>query len=99
VSAQTRAKLKSVPHSTVRYEDMVRDPEQTLKRVLAPLGLKFHPLQLAWAEQPKHSFAGNHARFQTKSELVLDESWKYRLSRSQKLLIDFGTILSRSRAP
>ena len=99
VSAQTRAKLKSVPHGVVRYEDLVREPEQTLKRLLAPLGLIFHPLQLAWAEQPKHSFAGNHARFQSKSELVLDESWKHRLSRSQKLLIDFGTILSRSRAP
>jgi hypothetical protein len=99
VNAQTRATLKSVPHGVVRYEDLVLRPEQTLQMVLAPLGLEFHPLQLAWAEQPKHSFAGNHARFQTKSELLLDENWKHRLSRSQRLLIDVGTILSRSRAP
>jgi hypothetical protein len=99
VNAQTWATLKSVRHGVVRYEDLVLRPEQTLQRVLAPIGLKFHPLQLAWAEQPKHSFAGNHARFQTKSELLLDENWKHRLSRLQRLLVDVGTILSRSRVP
>jgi hypothetical protein len=99
VNAQTWATLKSVPHGVVRYEDLVLRPEQTLQRILAPLGLEFHPLQLAWAEQPKHSFTGNHARFQTKSELLLDENWKHRLSRLQRLLVNVGTIISRSRVP
>ena len=99
VNVQTRQRLKSVSHGVVRYEDLVLEPERTLQGVLEPLGLEFDPLQLAWAEQPKHSFAGNHARFQATSELVLDESWKHRLSPSQRLLIGVGTILSRRRAP
>jgi len=99
VNAQTRQKLKSVSHGVVRYENLMIEPERTLQDVLAPLGLDFHPLQLARAEQTKHSFAGNHARWQTKSELVPDENWKHRLSQPQRLLIDIGTVLSRSRAP
>ena len=99
VSAQTRRTVKGVPHGVVHYEDLVLDPEPTLQGILEPLGLKFHPLQLKWAEQVKHSFAGNHARWQTKSELVLDENWKRRLSRTQRLFIDIGTSLSRRRTP
>lgn len=97
VNAQIRQKLKTVKHGVVRYEDLVREPQRTLQGILQPLGLKFDPRQLEWAEQPKHSFAGNHARWQTKSELVLDERWKERLSPAQRLLIEFGTILSRRK--
>ena len=32
-------------------------PETSLKRILAPLGLRFDPGQLRWAEPVKHSFA------------------------------------------
>jgi len=99
VNAQARQKLKSVSHDVVRYEDLVIEPERTLQKILAPVGLEFHPRQLAWAEQTRHSFAGNRARWQTKSKLVLDERWKRRLSQPQRLLIDIGTVLSRSRAP
>jgi len=99
VHAQTRWALKSVPHSIVRYEDLVMEPERTLDRILEPLGLSFHPRQLQWAEQVKHSFAGNHVRMQRTSELILDERWKHLLSPTQKLLIEIGTFLSRHRTP
>jgi hypothetical protein len=99
VHARVRQMLKSVPHSLVRYEDLVNDPKRTLQSILEPLGLEFDTRQLAWAEQEKHSFAGNHARFQSKSELVLDEAWKYRLTPAQRLLIDLGTVLSRNFSP
>jgi Sulfotransferase family len=99
VQAQIRRTLKSVSHSTVSYEDMVVDPERTLQAMLEPLGLEFHPRQLAWAEQVKHSFAGNHARWQAKSELILDERWKDCLSPVQRGLIELGTILSRLSSP
>jgi hypothetical protein len=96
VHAQTRLALKSVPHSIARYDDLVRDPEKTLGRILEPLGLKFNPRQLQWAEHVKHSFAGNHVRKQSKSELVLDERWKHRLSPRQISLIELGTVLSQN---
>jgi hypothetical protein len=95
VHAQARRILHSVPHSVIRYEELVAGPERSLNRILEPLGLKFHPRQLQWAEQVKHSFAGNHVRMQKKSELVLDERWKNLLSPSQKFLIDVGTFFSR----
>jgi hypothetical protein len=99
VHAQTRGALKSAPHSIVRYEDLVMAPEQTLDRILEPLGLRFDPRQLQWAEQIRHSFAGNHVRMQTKSELILDKRWKRILSPTQQLLIGVGTLLSRSSTP
>jgi hypothetical protein len=97
VHAQTRHILKSVPHSVLRYEDLVLNPEGSLDRILEPLGLKFHPQQLQWAEQVKHSFAGNHVRRQKKSELILDERWKRLLSPMQKFIIAFGTVFSAFR--
>jgi sulfotransferase family protein len=97
VHAQTRSALKSVPHSIARYEDLVSTPEKTLGQILEPLGLRFDPRQLQWAEQVKHSFAGNHVRKQSKSELVLDEGWKHRLSPGQISLIKLGTVLSQNR--
>jgi hypothetical protein len=99
VHMQIRRLLRSVPHGVVRYEDLVGDPEATLSNVLRPLGLSFHPRQLAWAEQVKHSVAGNHLRMKKSSELVLDETWRHRLSRWQQLAIECGTLTSRSLRP
>jgi hypothetical protein len=99
VQAQTRRILKSVPHVIVNYEVLVNYPEDTLQRILTPLGLKFVPQQLKWAQQERHSFAGNHVRMQKESELVLDERWKHRLSPRQISLIDLGTFLSRRSRP
>ena len=56
------------------------EPERTLKSVLQPLGLTYHPQQLSWAEQVKHNVAGNRMRRQQKSQLVLDECWKINLN-------------------
>jgi hypothetical protein len=99
VHEQLRRRLKSVPHTVVRYEDLVREPERTLRSVLEPLGLEFDPRQLQWAEQEKHLVAGNSIRRGTTSKLVLDERWKESLSPRQKLLIELGTRRSRGLAP
>lgn len=96
VHAQTRTLLRSVPHTTIRYEDLVTEPEATIDTILEPLGLRFNPGQLRWAEQVKHSFAGNHVRLERTSELVLDQRWKERLSPAQRLLINIGTTMSRA---
>jgi hypothetical protein len=99
VQEQIRRKLSSVPHSVVRYEDLVRDPERGLNTVLEPLGLSFDQRQLRWAEAEKHIVAGNRMRYETKSELRLDEQWKQRLSARQQRLIDLGTLRSRRLLP
>jgi len=99
VHAQIRKTLKRTPHSVVKYENLVLNPEVTLQNALESLGLEFDSRQLAWAEQVKHSFAGNHVRRQTKSELVLDERWKDELSITQKAIIGLGTVFSRHAHP
>jgi hypothetical protein len=99
VHAQIRRALQSVPHSVVHYEDLVRDPETTLRSVLTPLGLDYDPRQLAWAEAEKHEVAGNHIRFEATSKLVLDEAWKEALSPMQKLAIELGTFRSNQLLP
>jgi hypothetical protein len=67
VHARLRQMLKAVPHGSVKYEKLVTDPAPTLQRILHPLGLQFEPGQLAFAEQERHSFAGNHARFRRRA--------------------------------
>jgi hypothetical protein len=99
IHEQIRRALKSVPHSVVHYEDLVRDPAATLASILQPLGLEFDPRQLAWAEAEKHEVAGNHVRFDAKSDLVLDEGWKQGLSPLRQRAIDLGTLLSRQTLP
>ena len=99
VQEQIHRKLKSVPHSVVRYEDLVRDPERSLNSVLEPLGLSFDPRQLSWAEAEKHIVAGNHMRYETKSKLVLDERWREHLTARQQRIVDLGTMRSRSLLP
>lgn len=99
IHAQIRRALRSVPHSVVRYEDLVEAPEATLRGLLAPLGLDFDPRQLAWAEAEKHEVAGNRIRFDETSALVLDEVWKTSLSSVQQRAIELGTALSRRTMP
>jgi hypothetical protein len=99
VQEQIRRKLTSVPHSVVRYEDLVRDPERSLNSILQPLGLSFDRRQLDWAEADKHIVAGNHMRYQTTSSLVLDEKWKERLTATQQHIVDLGTVRSRRLLP
>jgi hypothetical protein len=99
VQEQIRRRLKSVPHSVVRYEDLVRDPERTLNGILHPLGLSFDRRQLSWAEADKHIVAGNHMRRETTSSLVLDERWRERLTARQQRIVDLGTMRSRRLLP
>jgi hypothetical protein len=42
----------------VRYEQLVRDAEQTLGTVMQHY-LAFHPIQLSWATQELHNVGGN----------------------------------------
>ncbi len=92
IHEQIRRARRSVPHSVVHYEDLVRDPATALRSILQPLGLDFDPRQLAWAEAEKHEVAGNHVRFEARSELVLDEGWR-------KNSLAAATARHRSRHP
>jgi hypothetical protein len=95
VHRRIRRILRGVPHSVVRYEDLVLRPDRTLGSAIEPLGLEFHPQQLSWAGHAKHLIAGNRMRRGRASELVLDEKWRDSFSLAQRLAIDIGTLGSR----
>ena len=87
--------MKDRPHSVVRYEELVRNPEQVLDSLMRQLGLSFDPRQLEWASQVRHNVGGNGMRRSHSSELKLDEKWRDHFTLLQKLAIDAGTLLGR----
>jgi hypothetical protein len=87
--------VKHRPHSVVRYEELVRSPEQVLGALMRELGLSFYPRQLEWASQVRHNVGGNGMRRSNSSELKLDEKWRDEFTLVQKLAIDAGTFLGR----
>ena len=91
---QLRRILASVPHVVVHYEDLVRNPKQTLETILSPLGLAYHGEQARWFEQEQHTLGGNKLRWQPR-DLVLDERWKETLNPLQRAIIGLGTAQSR----
>ena len=99
VNAQIRSVLRSVSHSVIRYEDLIVQPEATLRTILEPLRVRFDPKQLSWTEFVSHDVAGNHMRWNKVSDLMLDKSWKQDLNPLQKYAIRCATILSRINNP
>lgn len=87
--------VKERPHAVIHYEDLVQDPERTLDRLLARLGLLFDPRQLQWASGVHHNVGGNGMRRGNSSELKLDERWRNHFTLPQKLAIDIGTLPGR----
>jgi len=87
--------IKDRPHAVVHYEELVRNPEQTLSGLMREMGLAFDPSQLQWAEPVRHNVGGNGMRRGRSSELKLDEKWRERFSLPQQMVIDAGTLLGR----
>ena len=87
--------VKPVPHAVAHYEQLVRHPERTLGVLMHQIGLKFDPEQLDWANQVRHNVGGNHMRWSEESRLSLDETWREKLSFTQKFAIDTGTLAGR----
>ena len=87
--------VKPVPHAVVHYEQLVRHPERTLGALMHQIGLEFDPQQLDWANQVRHNVGGNHMRWSEESRLSLDETWREKLTFTQKFAIDTGTLAGR----
>ena len=87
--------VKHRQHSVVRYEQLVRSPEQVLASLMQELGLAFDPRQLEWASHVRHNVGGNGMRRSSSSELKLDEKWRDHFTLLQKLAIDAGTLPGR----
>jgi hypothetical protein len=87
--------VKNRPHSVVRYEELVCNPELVLVPLMQQIGLAFEPGQLEWASRVRHNVGGNGMRRSSSSELKLDERWRDHFTLLQKLAIDAGTLPGR----
>lgn len=79
---------------SVRYEELCRNPEAEVARILAILGLPNDPYLLDFRAGGRHSVGGNPMRFRnSEREIRLDEKWKTGLSRED--LQEFEAIAGR----
>lgn len=61
-------------HLTVRYEDLVAEPEAVLERVCAFLGESFEPAMLRYPERPEAGFVASEAAWKAATRAPLDPS-------------------------
>ncbi|MCP4035651.1 MAG: sulfotransferase [bacterium] len=92
---QTHRLLADHHHLFVRYEDLATDPEATVRRIVAWLGLDFEPEQMQWNTAEHHNLAGNRMRFSGDATIRFDREWKSGLSFLQRQAISLLTLRSR----
>ena len=71
----------------VRYEELCTKPEQTLGAIYAFLGLGKAGSETAWQSSENH-IMGNQMRFNSTSEIVLDEKWRNTLRQQDFVTFD-----------
>lgn len=90
--------LRGRRHTEVRYEDLAREPEEELARLLRWLDLAPVDGQLTgWKTAERHNFGGNRMRFDSSDEIRLDEKWRTELTGGQRLSIQVRTWPVRLR--
>jgi hypothetical protein len=81
-----RRVLRSLPATAwtlLRYEDLCRQPEETLARVMEFLGLTPDPGMAELGRKTHHLLGGNRMRFRGDSRIRLDERWRTALDARQ----------------
>ncbi|HWP61356.1 MAG TPA: sulfotransferase [Candidatus Paceibacterota bacterium] len=77
----------------MRYEDLVREPEQQLRRICDMLGVPFEPRMLNFRENEHHQVEGNRTRF-GKDPIRIDDKWRRDMPLYQRALFNllFGWL-------
>jgi hypothetical protein len=93
----------------VRYEDVVRDPDEVAEQLLRWIGVSDAALLMGADGGEEHELSGNPMRLQRDFKVVADDKWLHDMSRSDKaratavsapLLLGYRYPLSgRSEAP
>jgi hypothetical protein len=66
----------------VRYENLVSDPSNELKKICRFLNITYEESMLDFAEKVHHSTNGNNMRFAKTSKIKLDNAWKESLTQN-----------------
>jgi hypothetical protein len=81
---------------TVRYEELVTQPEQTLRTICTFLGAEYQPEMLRYRRNPWVGILGNRMAQRADETIKLDEKWKRDLAPKRQLLFDaLGGPLNR----
>jgi hypothetical protein len=96
------SRTRQPAHATVRYEDLMRDPNASLDAVGRALGRDLSPIGISddgrAALGVSHSVAGNPSRFGAGViQLRPDEAWRGRVTRRDRLAVDLLTYPVRRR--
>lgn len=78
--------LKGIPENNklqVRYEEICRHPEETLKRICDFADLPFEPAMLVFDHTQQHHIGGNRMRMEGVRNIKEDLKWKSILSEDQ----------------
>jgi hypothetical protein len=88
----------AIPSELVRYEDLIRRPISTARRVFDVAGLPVSDEDVAWLREgwvpiePEHTIAGNPMRFQHgRMPLRLDEKWRHSMEPRDRYVVSVVT--------
>jgi hypothetical protein len=82
-----------VPRHLVKYEELIRDPRAQLRAILRFAGREATPDDLDFVRdegldlRPTHTVAGNPMRFESAIKLRLDEAWRWKMSRQERITV------------
>ena len=92
-----------VPVLVVRYEDLISDPQGTLRRIFSFADIEPSEADLAHITgsdvvlSVNHTVAGNPMRFRTgRLSLRLDEAWRTSMSATHQFIVGTATIVQRA---
>ena len=82
-SYQSFSQDQRIRYLVLKYEDLVRNPKQSISELLNKLGLEFEEQQLNFCGITHHNIAGNRMRLAKNNKIMLDEEYKSHLSFMQ----------------
>lgn len=75
-----------MPILSIRYEDLVTDPQKTIDTIAKKVHFSPKPLVFPLQTKGQHQIAGNRLRFQKEIHLKQDKSWRENLHFTDRLL-------------
>ncbi len=84
-----KLRYKQIKFLTINYQQLTRDPEGTLKAILAELSLPWQPEILNFRDCPHHQVGGNRMKLRKDSTIKEDLEWKSKMPWQYKILTNF----------
>ncbi len=84
-----KLRYKQIKFLTINYQQLTRDPEGTLKAILAEMSLPWQSEILNFRDFPHHQVGGNRMKLRKDSTIKEDLEWKSKMPWQYKILTNF----------